>query len=197
MVYSVSVGAAAVQPADTPDHFLPLRHGTVMADIEFTNLGQSRQRECVERYQQQYPDRIAANNALNQAIKRKQIVRPTICESCGKWDSLIDGHHDDYSKPLDVRWLCRPCHRVADRERRALLNDTVPSIRTRAAPKPKPPKLAKPPREAKPKESPSPVKADQFRLSEFTCQCRKTMWVAGAWSQWRCASCQRLFVRET
>ena len=30
------------------------------------------------------------------------------CEKCGSADS--QKHHPDYSKPLDVIWLCRPCH---------------------------------------------------------------------------------------
>ncbi|MFC3331681.1 hypothetical protein ACFOEM_04310 [Paenalcaligenes hominis] len=30
------------------------------------------------------------------------------CEVCGK--SKVDAHHDDYSKPLEVRWLCREHH---------------------------------------------------------------------------------------
>ncbi len=46
---------------------------------------------------------------LNRAIVSGKITRQP-CEVCGSPKS--DGHHDDYSKPLDVRWLC-PIHHAA------------------------------------------------------------------------------------
>ena len=44
------------------------------------------------------------------AIKEGKLVRPPKCESCNK-ECKPHGHHPDYSKPLEVKWLCQLCHR--------------------------------------------------------------------------------------
>lgn len=36
-------------------------------------------------------------------------MKKQVCEVCG--EIKVDAHHDDYAKPLDVRWLCRSHHR--------------------------------------------------------------------------------------
>jgi hypothetical protein len=46
---------------------------------------------------------IAANNAVRDGRLNK---KP--CAVCGRQDG--QAHHEDYSRPLDVIWLCRPCH---------------------------------------------------------------------------------------
>ena len=56
------------------------------------------------------------HNLLEVAIKSGVLVRVLVCEQCGESGQMRDGrtkvqaHHDDYNKPLDVRWLCQPCH---------------------------------------------------------------------------------------
>jgi|SRR5271157_987926 len=64
-----------------------------------------------------YPEKAKAQQLLSRAVVRREVVRPTICERCGKVDpraidgrTLIHGHHPDYSKPLIVQWVCPPCH---------------------------------------------------------------------------------------
>ena len=44
------------------------------------------------------------------AIRSGDLVRAAECERCGAPSKGMHGHHADYSKPLDVEWLCRPCH---------------------------------------------------------------------------------------
>lgn len=46
---------------------------------------------------------------MHHAIRYGRLSRPDQCERCGK-KCHPDGHHHDYSKPLDVEWLCRSCH---------------------------------------------------------------------------------------
>lgn len=50
-----------------------------------------------------------ANVILNRAVKAGEIMRPNICSQC-KTSCKPDGHHIDYTKPLDVIWICRKCH---------------------------------------------------------------------------------------
>jgi len=51
-----------------------------------------------------------ATRALTRrAIKQGRLMKLP-CEIC-KTDVDVQAHHDDYNKPLDVRWLCRKHHR--------------------------------------------------------------------------------------
>lgn len=50
-----------------------------------------------------------AHAAVSTAIYNGTLIRQP-CEVCGK--DQTDAHHDDYAKPLDVRWLCRSHHRL-------------------------------------------------------------------------------------
>lgn len=57
-------------------------------------------------------------NAVRRAIKIGVLVRPSACARCGAPDrkgadgrSTIQAHHADYSRPLDVEWICSKCHR--------------------------------------------------------------------------------------
>jgi hypothetical protein len=40
--------------------------------------------------------------------KQRGKLSPQPCEVCGSLE--VEMHHDDYSKPLQVRWFCRPHH---------------------------------------------------------------------------------------
>jgi len=53
-----------------------------------------------------------ARAAVHRALKTGEIVRPEHCERCQQRSLRLEAHHWDYREPLDVRWLCPPCHSV-------------------------------------------------------------------------------------
>ena len=59
--------------------------------------------------------RTTAHNAVARAIKKGDLVRSP-CIRCGEEKSLA--HHEDYDKPLEVMWLCQPCHKQRHKELR-------------------------------------------------------------------------------
>lgn len=70
-----------------------------------------------------------AHNLVEKAIKRGALINPHVCSSCGSSGQFKDGrssiqaHHDDYDKPLEVRWLCQKCHHEWHKNNKAL-NET-------------------------------------------------------------------------
>lgn len=52
-----------------------------------------------------------AHKAVEVALVKGSITRPATCDNCGA-DCKPHAHHDDYNKPLQVKWLCQPCHSV-------------------------------------------------------------------------------------
>ena len=51
--------------------------------------------------------RANARSYLHVYVKRGHVTRGC-CEVCG--DEKVEAHHEDYTKPLDVRWLCKLHH---------------------------------------------------------------------------------------
>lgn len=51
--------------------------------------------------------KMRARSMANTHLRRGKIKRKP-CENCGSKKAQM--HHEDYSKPLEVRWLCRRCH---------------------------------------------------------------------------------------
>jgi ribosomal protein S27AE len=69
---------------------------------------------CRRRKQNRRADKIRASCpkakcrlATRYAITIGKLLRGP-CEKCGS--EVTEAHHDDYSKPLEVRWLCQTHH---------------------------------------------------------------------------------------
>lgn len=63
------------------------------------------------KYNEKYPRRRSVRIQVNNAIKSGVLKRSDKCEQCDGSEN-IEAHHDDYNKPMSVRWLCSVCHGI-------------------------------------------------------------------------------------
>jgi hypothetical protein len=67
----------------------------------------AQQTKYARNYRKNNPEAYKAHTYLNNAVRDKRIEKKPCCV-CGNVDS--QAHHEDYSKPLDVIWVCSQHH---------------------------------------------------------------------------------------
>ena len=60
-------------------------------------------------FRKTHPVEVVAYRLVHKALRSGALI-PKSCELCGSKRAYA--HHDDYAKPLEVRWLCQSCHRT-------------------------------------------------------------------------------------
>lgn len=74
-----------------------------------THLPTQVKRIYQKKYRHKYPTKARARSVFARARRKGLVIKPADCQQCGTVKRL-HAHHDDYSKPLEVRWLCASCH---------------------------------------------------------------------------------------
>jgi hypothetical protein len=69
--------------------------------------GKKYQADWMKKNRLKHKDRVYARNTVYTAVKAGTLIK-THCVYCG--DTEVEAHHNDYSKRLDVMWLCRAHH---------------------------------------------------------------------------------------
>jgi ribosomal protein S27AE len=81
-----------------------------------TPTGKALRQESYKRTRERHPEKYAARQAVLIALRAGRLVKQP-CERCG--EVKVQAHHDDYTRQLDVRWLCQPCHIEHHKEEKA------------------------------------------------------------------------------
>lgn len=90
-----------------------MRDGSI-SEYHKTEAGKKALLKASNKARKKYPEKWRAREILRYEVKKGNIVKPIHCEKCDEIKPL-QGHHDDYKKPLEVKWLCTRCH--ADRHK--------------------------------------------------------------------------------
>lgn len=61
------------------------------------------------RFVEKFPDKVKVHQ-LVQSAKNSGLLVPGPCAQCEAPSSFTHAHHEDYTKPLEVTWLCQLCH---------------------------------------------------------------------------------------
>jgi hypothetical protein len=75
-----------------------------------TDAGKASIKAARNKWRSQNEEKRACHVILNHAVRDGRAFKSNECQKCGATNCRIEGHHSDYTKPLDVIWVCKPCH---------------------------------------------------------------------------------------
>lgn len=80
-------------------------------DYAQTEAGKQAIKRAHKSYKKRYPFKAVARSMVSNALRDGRLIKALNCSECG-CDEKIEGHHDNYMEPLNVRWLCEKCHKT-------------------------------------------------------------------------------------
>jgi hypothetical protein len=84
---------------------------TGASNFNFKGWASLNKRAYVDRFRAKYPEKARAHDLVKNALEAGRLVKPSHCADCHH-EKFLHSHHEDYSRPLDVVWLCVQCHRA-------------------------------------------------------------------------------------
>lgn len=93
------------QKAKTPEN----REKSRIRSLKWQKENKERFNKNLKKYRDKNKDKLKARQYVLWALKLQVIEKPDQCVRCGNMKKL-QAHHEDYSQPLQVTWLCKVCH---------------------------------------------------------------------------------------
>lgn len=88
-------------------------------EYKATERGKAASVKANSSYRKRNPKIHQAHNLVNNSLRDGKLIAAKQCETCGI-DCSPHAHHCDYNKPLDVMWLCDPCHKRWHRQHKPI-----------------------------------------------------------------------------
>ena len=78
--------------------------------LKYRSENRQRYNESQKEWRKNNPSKAYAHELIRKKVGAGLLIKPNDCSCCGVFTETLHAHHDDYTQPLKIRWLCARCH---------------------------------------------------------------------------------------